>query len=256
LAVPQSTQLRAPLWRELKGVVQVFQTSFLQFKVEHSKVSLSDLRAADPRRLNPIRKAYSTRFQRHTQGFFWMCSTNQLVYHESFTEKKVLMQVDFDRLALHVVAQPFRLHFDGVSHVPDFLIVTQDGNLVLNVKLQAKLQSASFVIADRATESAIREIGWGYQVRSEPAHQQYINLEWLSGFRRCPHHLEEFTPAVIDFLADRGGVQRFGDLVQAFEHPSLVKPVVFHLLWQKTLRTNMDIPFTGEMQIALARAEE
>ena len=234
----------------------MFAATFKHFKGEQSKVPLSVLRDTDIKQLKPIRQAYSTRHQQNTQGFFWMSSTNQMVYHESYTERKVLLQFDFARVALHVVSQPFRLHTDEFSHTPDFLILTKEGVRVLNVKLKSKILSERFQIAHQATQTAMSEINWDYEARSEPPAQLYSCLDWLSAFRRVPLRFDEFAPQILNHLADVGGIKPFDEIVDQFGHSVLIKPILFHLLWQQTLRTNMDAPFSGSMLISLSPPKE
>ena len=84
------------------------------------------------------------RGQRHYSGAFWSSTEQDHVIYESRLELARLLFADFDCSVSRIVAQPFFLTatIDGVQrkHVPDFLLVTESGPIVVDVR-QAIRQS-------------------------------------------------------------------------------------------------------------------
>jgi hypothetical protein len=76
--------------------------------------------------------------QRHYSGTYW-CATDQgHVIYESRLELVRLLFADFDRRVKHIVAQPFLLRTKVGGrlkrHVPDYLLWTDTGPVVVDVK--------------------------------------------------------------------------------------------------------------------------
>ena len=69
-------------------------------------------------------------------------------------------------------------------HVPDFLLITEAGPLVVDVKPKNKLAEATVADTLAWTRAAIESRGWSYEVWGEPLAVELNNLRFLSGFRR------------------------------------------------------------------------
>ncbi len=189
-----------------------------------------------------------------THAWIFFCrSSGQLVYYESYLERRVLLVEDYQTRANWVIDQPFRLHFEGGTHVPDFLMVTVDGPKVIDVRSRAYLNTTRFMADRIAMAEAMNRIGWSYEVRSEPDPQMFANLNWLSGFRRRPPDVELFAPRVIDCLSS--GPLSFAQLFHRLGNELFSKPVVFHLLWHRILEVDVYAPLTGETRVDLSKVK-
>ncbi len=86
--------------------------------------------------------------QRHYSGTYWSATEHGHVIYESRLELARLMFADFDIGVRHIVAQPFLLRacVDGVArrHIPDYLLVTGDGPVVVDVKPRARHRRRSW----------------------------------------------------------------------------------------------------------------
>jgi hypothetical protein len=82
--------------------------------------------------------------QRHYSGQYWSATERSLVIYESRMELAALLFADFDKAVQRIVAQPFciaavisgKLH----RHIPDFLLATDDGPVVLDIIRSERLR--------------------------------------------------------------------------------------------------------------------
>ncbi|MFI5750892.1 TnsA-like heteromeric transposase endonuclease subunit [Streptomyces sp. NPDC051644] len=76
--------------------------------------------------------------QRHYSGTYWSATVDDHVIYESRLELGRLLFADFDRSVRHIVAQPFLLKavLEGKvrKHIPDYLLLTEQGPVVVDVK--------------------------------------------------------------------------------------------------------------------------
>jgi hypothetical protein len=71
--------------------------------------------------------------QRHYSGFYWSATMRDLVVYESRLELARLLCADFDVSVRLIFAQPFLLEARVRRHVPDFLLLTDAGPVVVEV---------------------------------------------------------------------------------------------------------------------------
>jgi hypothetical protein len=99
-------------------------------------VSSGDLVAAAPWRVFRWRRG-----QRHYSGVHWSATTRTHVPYGSGLELAHLLYADFDVTVTEIISQPFSLSaaVDGQRrrHVPDHLLPTTDGPVVVDVKPRA-----------------------------------------------------------------------------------------------------------------------
>ncbi|WP_139216303.1 hypothetical protein [Streptomyces sp. CC77] len=73
----------------------------------------------------------------------------------------------------HIVAQPFLLkaEVDGrvSKHIPDYLLVVDDGPVVVDVKLRRRVEKPEAVFTFAWPREAVASRGWRYEVRHLPA---------------------------------------------------------------------------------------
>jgi hypothetical protein len=187
------------------------------------------------------------RGQRHYSGTYWSATTRDHVIYESRLELARLLFADFDPSVRSIVAQPFLLkaEVDGAArkHIPDYLLVTDEGPVVVDVKPLHRLSKPEVAFAFGWTREAVEVRGWRYEVWSEPPAAELENVRFLSGYRR-------------DWLFDRGlvdelrgaqldGVSLRRAAVSLPGHPEeQVRSAIYHLLWTQEFTVDLDRPFS------------
>jgi hypothetical protein len=83
--------------------------------------------------------------QRHYSGFYWSSTERAHIIYESRLELTRLLFADFDPTVQRIFAQPFMLKtsIDGAGrrHIPDYLLLTDRGPIVVDVKPRHRLDS-------------------------------------------------------------------------------------------------------------------
>lgn len=183
--------------------------------------------------------------QKHYSGTFWSATENDFVVYESRLELSRLLFADFDRSVRHIVAQPFllRTEVDGVlrRHVPDYLLLTDAGPDVVDVKPRHRVTRPGNVFTFAWTRRAVESRGWQYEVWSEPNPTELENVRFLAGYRRS----WLFDQDVLEKLRaiDLDGAALGAALGALPEVPgALVRSAVLHLLWQQYWRVDLTRP--------------
>ena len=144
--------------------------------------------------------------QRHFPGWYWSATMSGHVIYESRLELARLLYADFDPAVHCISAQPFLLtaQVDGRlrRHVPDFLLVTGAGPVVVDVKPRQHLAKETTAFTLAWCRAAVESRGWGYEVWTEPPEAELANLRLLAGYRRSwlfdPCLLGALTAAGLD----------------------------------------------------------
>lgn len=200
---------------------------------------LADLLAAGPwRTFRWYRK------QKHYSGFFWSATEGAHVIYESRLELARLLYADFDRSVSRIIAQPFLMtaQVEGVArrHVPDFLLKTDSGPLVVDVKPARRLERPVVAFTFDWTRQVIESRGWHYEVWSEPSPAHLENLRFLAGYRRSCL----FAAAIIDALdatvPDGATLREAFDAVTQFDS-RVVRATVLHMVWSGRFVTDLDV---------------
>ncbi len=180
--------------------------------------------------------------QQHYSGTYWAASESGLVIYESRLELARLIFADFDVEVQRIAAQPFLLRcpVDGKErrHIPDYLLLTNTGPVIVDVKPRRRLASKTVAFTFEWTRSVLTARGWRYEVWSEPPPIELENVRFLAGYRRAWF----FDPDVLDAVrcVVREGI-RIGEAlpaVSAYPEP-LVRAALFHLLWRQEFRVNL-----------------
>lgn len=183
--------------------------------------------------------------QRHYSGTYWSATVRDHVIYESRLELARLLFADFDPSVQQIMAQPFLLKavVDGEvrKHIPDYLLITEQGPVVVDVKPRRRLAKAEVAFTFEWTRRVVEARGWRFEVWSEPPEARLENIRFLAGYRRD----WLFSPELLDELrqVDLDGVS----LGQAFrslpgQSEPLVRAAIFHLLWIHDLLTDLDQP--------------
>lgn len=186
--------------------------------------------------------------QKHYSGTYWCATERAHVIYESRLELARLLYADFDPSIHRIAAQPFLLTATVAGaehrHVPDFLFLTDDGPLVVDVKPHAFLQRPTVASTLAWTREAIEQRGWAYQVWSEPAAHQLQNIRFLAGYRRAasfdPAVLEQLTETILDY-------KTLGQACAAIGHhrAPVTRAALLHLLWRRHFDTDLGQPLAA-----------
>ena len=175
--------------------------------------------------------------QRNYPGSYWCASERRLVGYESRLELSRLMMLDFDRTVKNIASQPFwlRAKIDGrwFRRVPDYLACTDRGPLVVDVTRAKNMTKPDFVRKLALTRKIIESRGWRYEVLHEPPKIEYLNIRFLSGYRRT----WLFNPDVLDAVRDAAGRAGYRSIDEIVSDTEYSRPIALaatmHLLWRQ-----------------------
>jgi len=126
--------------------------------------------------------------------------------------------------------------------VPDFLLLTEEGPIVVDVKPQHLVTDEKVAATLAWTSLVVQARGWRYEVRSEPPPPPRLeNVRFLAGYRRD----WLFDPVL---LAELRAVDLVGTtLEEAFgclpgRAQASVRAAVLHVLWAGHITTDLDRP--------------
>ncbi|WP_406107760.1 TnsA-like heteromeric transposase endonuclease subunit [Streptomyces sp. NBC_01003] len=212
----------------------------LEEDLEWASVSLDLLRNAQPWRTFRWHRG-----QKHYSGTYWSATVGDHVIYESRLELGRLLFADFDPEVRHIVAQPFLIKAEVQGklrrHIPDYLLLTDGGPVVVDVKPRHRLERPQIAFTFAWTKQAVESRGWQYEVWSEPDPCELENVRVLAGYRRS----WLFAPVLLDGLRSTELDGRtLGDAFRLLpERPRpLVKSAVLHLLWSGHVSTDLDRP--------------
>jgi hypothetical protein len=181
--------------------------------------------------------------QRHYSGSYWSARVQDHVIYESRLELSHLLFADFDPSVSAIVAQPFLLRavVEGKErrHIPDYLLITNRGPVVVDVKPLHRLKDPVVEFTFRWTRQAVEERGWDYWVCSEPPTRRLENVRFLAGYRRS----WLFDAGLLDAVrsCDPEGLT----IAQAARAVSgrpeeLARAAMLHLLWSGEFTVDID----------------
>jgi hypothetical protein len=207
-----------------------------------TEVSLESLGRAAPWRSFRWRDG-----QRHFSGSYWSATDGGPVIYESRLELARLLFADFAPSVRRIVAQPFLLQarVDGQErrHVPDYLLVTDEGPVVVDVKPADRLERPAVAFTFAWTRTAVEARGWRYEVSSESPRTELDNVRFLAGYRRWwlfdQDLLAELRAAHLDG-------RRLGEAIAMINRPEpLVRSALLHLLWRQVYCVDLTRPLSS-----------
>jgi hypothetical protein len=191
--------------------------------------------------------------QRHFPGSYWSATTSDHVIYESRLELARLLYADFDLQVQWISAQPFLLTAQVGNelrrHVPDFLLLTDSGPVVVDVKPRHHLGKEKVTFTLAWSKVAIEDRGWEYEVWSEPPEAELANLRLLAGYRRQwffePDLLKALTVADLDGARLRDALE----VVTAWPR-RLVWSHLMHLVWSHVYSVDLSWVLSGDHVLA------
>jgi hypothetical protein len=212
-----------------------------------------DLADAPTGSLEPVRRFSWRTSQRHRPGLACMVSTGRLHGFESFQEQQLLLALDFLGDVIDVVSQPMRIVFttagERAGHVPDFLVVTRDGTLLVDVRPASLIEEEDRIRFAAAAEVAL-SCSWQYIVAAGWKPQVMAVLDGLSAQRRPLDDTLGIQSAILRHAAR--GPQPYGELAAGTAYPAVGRAHVLHLLWQRRLGLDLSAPLTDQSTVWLA----
>jgi hypothetical protein len=172
-----------------------------------------------------------------------MVSTGRHHGFESIAEQRLLLALDFASGVSDVLGQPFRLRFATGSgwreHIPDFLAVTAEGGLLIDVRPGERIGDDDRVCFAAAREAALAA-GWSYLVVTGWRKHVQTGLDTLSAQRRPLRDPLSLQPELLTAVAS--GPRSFGDLVAATRLPAVARAHALHLIWHRRLGIDLSAP--------------
>ncbi|GAA1030674.1 MULTISPECIES: TnsA-like heteromeric transposase endonuclease subunit [Amycolatopsis] len=191
--------------------------------------------------VDPVRSFRWAKGQKHFPGWWWSATSARHVGYESWLERDRAMLLDFDREVAGFASQPFWLHWQDTKrwrrHAPDFFARNRDGaGGVVDVRADDRIEvrdaEAFKVMAEACAEvgRAFRRVGVADPVLA-------ANVRWLSRYRHPRNGArQDIAEALLAIFSEPTplfvGAETVGDRIA-------VLPVLFHLLWQQRLVTDL-----------------
>jgi hypothetical protein len=181
--------------------------------------------------------------QESYSGVYWCATVGSLVGYESRLELSHLMMADFDRSVKRIASQPFQLRHctNGVIHrrVSDYLLCTENGPVVIDVVRSARLQDPGVRQKLGMTRRVIESRGWRYEIASDPPPVRYLNIRFLSGYRRPWQFDPEVIAAVTAAARTDSGLTVRDIIARIPQAKPVALATVMHLLWQQQFKADL-----------------
>ncbi|MFC8094827.1 TnsA-like heteromeric transposase endonuclease subunit [Streptomyces sp. NPDC057301] len=212
-----------------------------------------DLAKVDLRRSVPVRRFTWRTDQFHRPGLEYLTSTDRHHGFESHEEERLLLVADFAAGLVEALCQPFRLQFfaDGkaAQHTPDFLLVTESGLLLIDVRPADRIEPED-ALKFAATAEAALSAGWRYSVVTGWRRHVWTNVDTLSAERRPLPDVMSIQEQLQE-VAARGPLT-YSELVERCSIPAIARAHAIHLLWHRHLGVDLSVPFGNASLVRLS----
>ncbi|MDV6244467.1 TnsA-like heteromeric transposase endonuclease subunit [Rhodococcus opacus] len=192
--------------------------------------------------------------QKHYSGAYWSSTERALVIYESRLELARLLLADFDHSVRRILAQPFLLEADVAGarpgHVPDYLLLSDDGPVVVDVKPARRLAKPQVELTFAWTRLVVESRGWRYQIASEPAEPELNNVRFLAGYRRDWLFDDDLLTGLRSVNLHGATL---GEAVRCLpEQPEpVVRSAVLHLLWRHHFTVDLSKTLTSRTMLGM-----
>ncbi|MEU6956944.1 TnsA-like heteromeric transposase endonuclease subunit [Streptomyces sp. NPDC045714] len=212
-----------------------------------------DLDKVDLRRSVPVRRFTWRTDQFHRPGLEYLMSTDRHHGFESHEEERLLLVADLTAGLVEALCQPFRLRFfaDGkaIRHTPDFLLVTDSGLVLIDVRPADRIEPEDALKFAAAAETAL-SAGWRYSVIGGWRQHAWTNVDALSAERRPLPDVLGMQQQLREVAAQ--GPLPYGELTERCRIPAIARAHAIHLLWHRHLGADLSAPFGDASLIRLA----
>jgi len=229
-----------------RAVIPVFEVEFTGSAGERCRGPLGELWDTRFERVLPVRPLGSFCGQVSFSGLYYAATMDAHVGFESWLERDVAVMLDFDPAVVAFSSQPFWLMWeqDGEQrrHAPDYFARLADGSgVVIDVRPDDRIGPRD-AEAFTATEGACREVGWVFRRTAGPGVVLAANVRWLAGYRHRRCFRDDLAGMLTGVFAEPKplmcGAREAGD-------PLAALPVLYHLLWQQVLLTELTAGLLG-----------
>lgn len=214
-------------------------------EVDTSEVALVDANASVLAAARPWREFRWRAGQKHYSGTYWSATDDRHVIYESRLELARVLFADFDRSVHRICAQPFLLakRSNDVErkHIPDYLLITDQGPKVVDIKPAHRLSRPEVVDTFAWTRAALERRGWIYEVWSEPNEVELQNIRFLAGFRRSYLFDPSLLVALRSIEPDGASIAETIRMVPDWPLP-LTRAALLHLLWSQEFAVDLCRP--------------
>lgn len=194
--------------------------------------------------------------QGHYPGTYWSATMRDHVVYESRLELARVLFADFDASVLAIVAQPFLLtsvvQGRACRHVPDYLLVTKQGPVIVDVKPRHRLAKPQVALQFAWTREVVESRGWRFEVWSEPPQGVLENIRFLAGYRRDWLFRSDLLGELRGTRLDAMALGQAVGSVPRWPAP-LVRAGLFHLLWTGELLADLEVPLGSRTVVRSAR---
>jgi hypothetical protein len=157
------------------------------------------------------------------------------------------LYADFDSGVNRIVAQPFLLTTEikrqARRHIPDFLLITDTGAVVVDVKPRHRLTDPKVSSTFAWTRTVVNAQGWRYGVASEPPAIELANIRFLAGYRR-PHLVDNALVRNVRAAAIDGAT--LAEAMKQVGGPApKARATILHLMWTQELIVDTTPPLTS-----------
>ncbi len=214
---------------------------------------VQDLNEVDFSRTVPVRRFTWRTDQEHRPGLAYMMATDRHHGFESFEEECLLVVADFAADLVEALCQPFRLRFYAggkkVDHTPDYLLLTRQGPVVVDVRPAGRIRPSDSLKFAAAAEAAL-SAGWRFAVVTGWRTHAWGAVDAMSAERRPLDDVLGIQGQLRWAVAQ--GPLRYGELVERCSLPAVARAHALHLLWRRELGVDLSGPYGDESLVRLA----
>ena len=200
-----------------------------------------------------MRKPRSSKRNRHVPSPVYSMANGGFLTMESGLEHDLLRRVDRDQRMRRIVAQPFKLSWNGpepAGHYPDLLTLCADGSTTVWDVRATEDQDDDFWTTVAVTRKACELVGWRCEVFSGLGDTERLNLLWLHGFRRRPTWNDQFEEQIISLAGHPPAT--LGSIMQSDDGSGELIAVMWHLLWRGVLSADIETRWTTTTPVTLS----
>lgn len=183
--------------------------------------------------------------QQHYSGTYWAKTQNDHVIYESRLELARMLYADFEPSVTSIAAQSFLIEADVDGkrrrHIPDFLLSTRNGPIVVDVKPRHRVAVPKVAYTLAWTRHLIEDLGWDYEVWSEPPPVELNNIRFLAGYRDERRINRDVLDAVSRLDVEGLTIEQAVTAHAGLPVP-LVRAALCHRLWCGAIATDLDAP--------------